>query len=210
LLLRRLQPGINMNGFWSSYAELDFNDDRVRAGNQLFSRRQLLYNLNLTPSQLLSLVSATGFLGQEIDFDNVRPGSGGMISTQLTLRPTDHLAIDLYGTYDWLDVRAGGRSGRLFTAEVGRVRAVYSFTARAFVRLVGQDVRVRRDTSLYISSVRERDDARSLSALFGYRLNWQTVLYLGYDDERAIVDASGVLLPASRTLFFKVSYAFQH
>jgi hypothetical protein len=210
LLLRRLQPGINMNGIGSSYAELDFNDDQVRAGNQLFSRRQLLYNLNVTPSQMLSLVSATGFLGQEIDFDNVRPGSGGTVSTQFTLRPTDHLAIDLYGTYDWLDVHAGGRSGRLFTAEVGRVRAVYSFTARAFVRLVGQDVRVRRDTSLYIASVRQRDDARSLSALFGYRLDWQTVLYLGYDDERAIVDASGVLLPASRTLFFKVSYAFQH
>ncbi len=209
LLLRRLQPGIAMNGFWSSYAELDLNEDRVRAGDQVFSRRQLMYNFNLTPSQLLSLVSATGFLGQEIDFDNVRPGSGGMVSTQLTVRPTDHLAIDLYGTYDWLDVHAFGRTGRLFTAEVGRVRVVYSFTALAFLRLVGQDVRVRRDTSLYVASVNPRDDARSLSALFGYRLDWQTVLYLGYDDERAIVDASGRLWPASRTLFFKVSYAFQ-
>jgi hypothetical protein len=209
LLLRRLQPGVSMNGIWSSYAELDFNDDRVRAGDRLFSRRQLLYNLNMTPSRLLSLVSATGFLGQEIDFDNVRPGRGGMVSTQLTVRPTDHLAIDLYGTYDWLDVHASGHGGRLFTAEVGRVRAVYNFTALAFVRLVGQDVRVRRDPSLYLAGVRERDDARSLSALFGYRLDWQTVLYVGYDDERAIVDASGLLLPASRTLFFKVSYAFQ-
>ncbi|MBV8202291.1 MAG: carbohydrate binding family 9 domain-containing protein [Acidobacteria bacterium] len=210
LLLRRLQPGISMNGRWSSYAELDFNDDRVRAGDEIFNRRQLLYNVNLTPSQLLSLVSATGFLGQEIDFDNVRPGRGGMVATQFTVRPTDHLAIDLYGTYDWLDVHAAGRSGRLFTATVGRLRAVYCFTARAFVRLVGQDVAVRRDTSLYVAAVNRRDDARSLSALFGYRLNWQTVLYLGYDDERAIVDASGVLLPASRTLFFKISYAFQH
>jgi hypothetical protein len=163
----------------------------------------------MTPSRLLSLVSATGFLGQEIDFDNVRPGRGGMVSTQLTVRPTDHLAIDLYGTYDWLDVHASGHGGRLFTAEVGRVRAVYNFTALAFLRLVGQDVRVRRDPSLYLAGARERDDARSLSALFGYRLDWQTVLYVGYDDERAIVDASGLLLPASRTLFFKVSYAFQ-
>ncbi|HVR09581.1 MAG TPA: DUF5916 domain-containing protein [Thermoanaerobaculia bacterium] len=209
LLLRRLQPGISMNGAWASYAELDFNDDQVRAGDRVFSRRQVLYNLNMTPSQLLSLVSATGFLGQEIDFDNVRPGSGGTVASQLTVRPTDHLAIDLYGTYDWLDVRAQGRSGRLFTAEVGRVRVVYSFNSLTFLRLVGQDVSVRRDTSLYVASVHQRDDARSLSALFGYRLDWQTVLYIGYDDERAIVDASGILLPASRTLFFKVAYAFQ-
>lgn len=207
-LLRRVQPGIVMNGIWSGYAELDYNDDRVRAGSQLFNRRQLLYNLNLTPSRLFS-VSLSGFLGQEIDFDNVRPGRGGSVVSQLTLRPTDHLAVDLYGTYAWLDVTAGGQSGRLFSADVARVRVVYCVDARTFLRLVGQDVRVDRRPSFYLATVTPRDDARSLSALFGYRLNWQTVLYLGYDDERAIVDASGRLLPASRTLFFKASYAFQ-
>jgi hypothetical protein len=207
-LLRRAQPGIGMNGFWSSSAELDLNDDRVRAGSRLFNRRQLLYNLNMTPRPLFS-ISLSGFLGQEIDFDNVRPGRGGSVVSQLTLRPTDHLAVDLYGTYNWLDVTAGGQSGRLFTADVARVRVVYCFDARTFLRLVGQDVRVERRPSFYLAAVTPRDDARSLSALFGYRLDWQTVLYLGYDDERAIVDASGRLLPASRTLFFKVSYAFQ-
>src|ERR1700688_2258312 len=198
-LLRRVQPGVGMNGIWSGYAELDFNDDRVRAGSRLFDRRQLLYNLNMTPTPLFSL-SLSGFLGQEIDFDNVRPGHGGSLVSQLTLRPTDHLAIDLYGTLNWLDVTAGGQSGRLFTADVARVRVVYCFDARTFLRLVGQDVRVDRRPSFYLTAVTPRDDARSLSALFGYRLNWQTVLYLGYDDEKAIVDASGRLLPARRTL----------
>ncbi|HVT58643.1 MAG TPA: DUF5916 domain-containing protein [Thermoanaerobaculia bacterium] len=210
LLLRRLQPGIGMDGFWSGYGELDFNDDRVRAGQQLFSRRQLLYTLRVTPSRLLSLVALNGFAGQEVDFDNLRLGRGGSLSSQLTLRPTDHLAVDLYGTYAWLNVTAGGRSGRLFAADVGRVRVVYSFDARTFLRLVAQDVRVDRRPSFYLATVNARDEALSLSALFGYRLNWQTVLYLGYDDERAILDASGRLLPASRTLFSKTSYAFQH
>jgi hypothetical protein len=207
-LLRRVQPGVGINGIWSGYAELDFNDDRVRAGSQLFNRRQVLYTLNMTPAPRFS-VSLSGFLGQEIDFDNVRPGRGGSVVSQFTLRPTDHLAVDLYGTYSWLNVTAGGQSGRLFTADVARVRVVYCFDARTFLRLVGQDVRVDRRPSLYLAAVTPRDDARSLSALFGYRLNWQTVLYLGYDDEKAIVDASGRLLPASRTLFFKASYAFQ-
>jgi len=180
----------------------------VRAGSRLFDRRQLVYNLNMTPRPLFS-ISLSGFLGQEIDFDNVRPGRGGSVVSQLTLRPTDHLAVDLYLTYNWLDVTAGGQSGRLFTADVARVRIVYCFDARTFLRLVGQDVRVDRHPSLYFAAVTPRDDARSLSALLGYRLDWQTVLYLGYDDERAIVDASGRLLPSSRTLFFKASYAFQ-
>jgi hypothetical protein len=203
-----VQPGVGVNGIWSGYAELDFNDDRVRASSQLFDRRQVLYTLNVTPTPRFS-VSLTGFLGQEIDFDNVRPGRGGNIVSQFTLRPTDHLAVDLYGTYNWLNVTAGGQNGRLFTADVARVRIVYCFDARTFLRLVGQDVRVDRHPSFYLATVTPRDDARSLSALFGYRLNWQTVLYLGYDDEKAIVDASGRLLPASRTLFFKASYAIQ-
>jgi len=207
-LLRRVQPGVGMNGIWNGYAELDFNDDRVRAASRLFDRRQLLYTLNMTPAPPFS-VSLSGFLGQEIDFDNVRPGHGGSVASQFTLRPTDHLAVDLYLTYNWLDVTAGGQSGRLFTADVARVRIVYCFDARTFLRLVGQDVRVDRHPSLYLAAVTPRDDARSLSALLGYRLDWQTVLYLGYDDERAIVDASGRLLPSSRTWFFKASYAFQ-
>jgi hypothetical protein len=207
-LLRRVQPGVGVNGIWSGYAELDLNDDRVRASSQLFNRRQLLYTFNATPVPAFS-VSLSGFLGQEIDFDNVRPGRGGSVVSQFTLRPTDHLAVDLYGTYNWLNVTVGGQTGRLFYADVARVRIVYCFDARTFLRLVGQDVRVDRRPSFYLAAVTPRDDARSLSALFGYRLNWQTVLYLGYDDEKAIVDTSGRLLPASRTLFFKASYAFQ-
>jgi len=134
--------------------------------------------------------------------------------------------FDSIGAYDWLDVTAGPRGGgrlgpgggRLFTATVGRVRASYTFTARSFLRLIVQQVRTERHPELYLAPVSRRDEARTLSALFGYRLNWQTVLYVGYGDESAI--AAGVgggvgggdplrLAAASRTVFFKVSYAYQ-
>jgi hypothetical protein len=209
LLLRRLQPGIGVNGMWNSYSELDWNDDRVRVQNRLFTRRQLAYNFNMNPSRVFSFVGLNGFVGQEIDFDNVRPGRGGLVAAEVTLRPADRISVDLRATVDWLDVTAGGRGGRLFTAEVGRVRVNYFFTDRAFVRLIGQDVRIRRNPSLYLAPVGPRDEARSLSALFGYRINWQTVLFVGYDDESALADTAR-LLPTSRTLFLKTSYAFQH
>ena len=44
--------------------------------------------------------------------------------------------------------------------------------------------------------------------MFAYKLNWQTVLFVGYGDNRAFDDADR-LQPASRELFFKLSYAFQ-
>jgi hypothetical protein len=208
VLVRRVQPGISANGFWSSYAELDWNHDQIRLGDRLFNRDQLLYNFNMTPSSWLSFIGGNGFLGKELDFDNGRLGDGGSLSSRIIVRPTQNMSLDLIENYAWLDVDAGARSGRLFTAEVARLRASYNFSARAFLRLIGQDVKVSRDPSLYLSPVTAHDQARSLSALFGYRLNWQTVLFIGYDDERAIV-GSGQLTPQSRTLFAKASYAFQ-
>ena len=44
--------------------------------------------------------------------------------------------------------------------------------------------------------------------LFAYKLNWQTVLFLGYGDERE-PNERDQLEPISRSLFVKVSYAFQ-
>ena len=46
------------------------------------------------------------------------------------------------------------------------------------------------------------------SALFGYQLNWQSVLYLGYGDNR-VLSEDAQLLKSGRDLFLKVSYAFQ-
>ncbi|MCP4738962.1 MAG: hypothetical protein GY873_32750 [Bosea sp.] len=44
--------------------------------------------------------------------------------------------------------------------------------------------------------------------MFAYKLNWQTVLFLGVGDDRELSDADR-LEPAARQLFLKVSYAFQ-
>ena len=61
------------------------------------------------------------------------------MSLRATVRPTNHLELRLIGDRRWLDVDArSGESGRLFTADVLRLRAVYTFTARSFVRLIGQ------------------------------------------------------------------------
>jgi hypothetical protein len=56
--------------------------------------------------------------------------------------------------------------------------------------------------------VPERSGDFSGSALFAYKLNWQTVLFVGYGDNRTLVDGDR-LEPANRQVFLKVSYAFQ-
>ena len=131
----------------------------------------------------------------------------------MTARPTDHLELQFNGDRRWLDVSGG----RLFTAQVERLKTTYTFSARMFLRVIGQYVETRRDPSLYKFSVSKRTGAFDGSALFSYKLNWQTVFFLGYGDSRLLLpaaDGSGQnarydLVRASRQFFLKISYAFQ-
>ena len=76
------------------------------------------------------------------------------------------------------------------------------------MRVIGQYVGTRRDQELYPEPVEERSGTFSASALFAYKLNWQSVVFLGYGDTRTLSEEGG-LPPAGRQLFLKVSYAFQ-
>jgi hypothetical protein len=109
----------------------------------------------------------------------------------------------------WLnvDTPAGGR-GRLFTAQVQRLKMNWFFSSRAFVRVIGQYVTTRRDPALFTFEVPRRSADFSGSVLFSYRLNWQTALFVGYGDERAL-DERETLQRTSRQFFAKLSYAIQ-
>ena len=161
------------------------------------------------PSRRISRVEIDGNVGDEYDFDNARLGDGLRLATAITVKPTDHLALEFIGNRQTLDVTGDdGRKGRLFTAQIERLKATYTFSARAFLRLIGQWVETRRDPSLYRFEVARREGAFDGSALFGYKLNWQTVLFVGYGDSRALLE-NGSLARAGRQFFLKVSYAFQ-
>ncbi|HEX2224078.1 MAG TPA: hypothetical protein VHN15_07715, partial [Thermoanaerobaculia bacterium] len=211
VLLRRYQPALEATGFWNGRATLEYRFDDVRAGGLLFEREQAAWTFQVNPSRRIALIGLDGVTGEEVDFTNLRLGRGTSLNYRATIRPTDHLDLRFDGSRQWLDVRRAPTSGgreRLFTAEVARLRATYTFTARAFLRLIGQQTEVDRDTTLYGVSVAGREEDFSGSALFAYKLNWQTVLFLGYGDERTL-DPFGHLEPASREVFLKVSYAFQ-
>ena len=184
-------------------------DDDIRAGSRTIRRRQLGYFVQFSPSRLITQVSADGNLGQEIDFDNSRPGTGTTFNLSATLNPTEHLAFALIQNQRSLDVDAAGRSGaRLFTARVSRVKGTYTFTSRLFARGIVQYVSTTREPSLYIDSVSPSSASLGGSALLAYKLNWQSVMFIGYGDNREVSDADR-LEKLDRQFFVKLSYAFQ-
>jgi hypothetical protein len=98
--------------------------------------------------------------------------------------------------------------GRLYTAHLVDARASYQFTVRTFLRLVSQYSDLTRDPALYTFPTRAHATDLFNQLLFSYKINPQTVLFLGYADtyrgEQSSLDA---LDQSHRTLFFKVGYA---
>ena len=209
LISRQISPGFGMDGILSSFTRIRWAHDKIRAGDRTFDREQLLYTVQFTPSRMFSLVSLNGFVGQDIDFDNSRRGNGANVTATIGVRPTDHLDLRLDGGWQWLSVTAeNGTSGRLFLAQFERLRATYTFTSRCFLRVIGQYVRTDRDPSLYTFPVTKLDGSFTASALFAYKINWQTLLFLGYGDNRTLTE-DAQLLRTNRQFFLKLSYAFQ-
>jgi len=188
----------NFNGF------VEADEEEVRVGGQLLSARALFFGGQIDPSRRLKRISVQGVYGEAIDFDNGRVGDGTTLQTQVNLAPTTHVEVQLNASRRWLDVSGG----RLFTATVERVRANYVFSARQLVRLVAQWRDTDRSPSLYRFPVPRRSGGFDGSLLYSFKLNWQTVLFLGLGDERLELD-DGTLEPARRSAFFKISYAIQ-
>lgn len=211
-LYREVSTGVGLNGQFNTFARLRYAWQDVRAGEgvETLPRNRFIYTVETSPARFLPQLYLDGFLGGEIDFANARTGRGGNVSLGLTLRPTDHLELRLDNGRRWLDVDVPGTPGRprLFTARVDRLRATYTLSARSYLRLVAQHVETERDASLYSEPVEARSAAFSGSALFAYKLNWQTVLFVGYGDDRELGTADE-LERAERQFFVKMSYAFQ-
>jgi hypothetical protein len=92
---------------------------------------------------------------------------------------------------------------------VARLRGTYNFTSRMWLRLIAQQVETERRPDLYLDEVDPKSEFFSGSAVFAYKLNWQTVLFLGFGDNRELDDFES-LQKSDRQIFLKVSYAFQH
>jgi hypothetical protein len=209
LIDRNIAPGIIFQGKRNLVGDVELNLAATRIGGKVFQKTNLFFLFQVDPSRRFSRIEVDGNVGEEFDFANGRVGDGVRLATAITLKPTDHLAVELLGNRQTLDVKSDdGREGRLFTAQIGRVKATYTFTARALLRLIGQWVETERDPSLYRFAVSRKDGSFDGSALFAYKLNWQTVLFIGYGDNRALL-SNGDLVPAGRQFFLKVSYAFQ-
>lgn len=205
LLYRQVSAGFGADGKFRSFTRIRLAHDTVANAGETFDRDRVYYQVNFAVNRVISFVGMDGWVGDEVDFANNRLGRGASVNGNVQLRPSNHLALTLTGGVRWLSI-AGDR---LFTSQVERLRATYTFNERMFVRAIVQNQRTNRDRDLYGFPVNQYGGSLAGQMLFAYKLNWQTVFYVGYGDLREATANEGELEPSNRQLFAKVSYAFQ-
>jgi hypothetical protein len=172
----------------------------------VFTRRYKFTEVHMkaSPSMALPTITLDGSFGDRVDYMNARIGRGGSFTLTSSIRPTTHLELAASVNHEWLNVGAG----QLYAADIDRLKATYVFNARSLARVVAQRSNVDRSAWLYNEFVSPRDGDLTLSALYGYRINWQTTFFIGYGDFR-LLDETARLMPNHRSVFMKASYAFQ-
>jgi hypothetical protein len=150
-------------------------------------------------------MQATVHTGDRIDYDNCRSGRQLMLDGWLELRLGQHLLAEAEHTWDRLNVDGG----RLYTANLDRLKLTYQFSRRLFLRTLFQYRHYNKNTTLY-----EDPDTKAMTQglftqiLLSYKINHQTVFFLGYSDDYS-GDRDIPMVQTNRTVFAKIGYALQ-
>jgi hypothetical protein len=96
----------------------------------------------------------------------------------------------------------------IFKAGVHDLRLTWQFSPRSFLRFTTQYQDVRRNQAEYIDAIDERSKDVGRQLLYSYKVNPQTVFFLGYSDALLEDDTVRSLETSDRTWFLKIGYAW--
>ncbi|MBP1635290.1 MAG: hydrolase [Acidobacteria bacterium] len=150
-------------------------------------------------------LGTTARFGGGVDYDNGQAATNVVqVGPLLEYRPIRALNLGLTHSFDELSV-AGGR---LYRANLTQLKAVYNLGVRTFVRAILQYTDISRDPALYSYEVEDRSRRLFAQYLFSYKLNPQTVLFVGYSDTSTAGERGTDLTRMNRTFFVKLGYAW--
>lgn len=173
-----------------------FNEDQLNLFSQAYLNNRTYVSLELT-------------LGDKIDYGHDRLGDLVEVAGNITVFVTDHLEFDFYQTYSKLDAKNNqGVEANVYIANVSELRLSYQFDVYSYLKLslVYSDVDRNPDNNNALYSATNKDLSSQL--IYAYKLNPQTVFFLGYSDNSYQDYELTRLERAERTFFTKISYAW--
>ncbi len=144
--------------------------------------------------------------GSDIDYANGRPGTELEIEPELSWDINGHWQVKLFHSYNRLDAEGE----RVFTANLTDFRVNYKFDMRSMVKLILQFEDVDRNPeAYYYYRVNKINRSYGSQLVYSYKINPQTLFYLGYSDAGFQDDSLDGLTRDRRSFFTKLSYAWQ-
>jgi len=194
MLEQNEKVGLRHNG--NSLA-IDGNTDR-------FEEQLATFYARIRPLNTLEL-EAEFKIGDRIDYANNRLGDYQELYSNITWYATKHLQVDFYNTLAELD--ADGAN--VYQANLSELRLNYQFNVNSYLKLnlVYRDVDRNQANNPNVNSSQINKNL-STQLIYAYKLNPQTVFYLGYSDFSLQNDDIASLSRAEKTFFTKVSYAW--
>jgi hypothetical protein len=146
--------------------------------------------------------------GDAIDYRNNRLGRIKQWSSRVNWNIDKHLELKVQHTFRQLDAD----SANVFTARLTDFRATYQFNVLSFIRFSLIYNNTNRNAANYIytnpEDITESSKNVSTELLYAYKLNPQTVFYLGYSDRHDTEQGFSDLDQNQRSVFMKFSYAW--
>ena len=204
MLEREVEVQYRINGPMQSALGVGLlNRDRLY-DDVLFEENKLWILAEFQPRGGLLLGTWSQF-GDQVDFSNTRLGDQRYIEFWARWNINRSWLLRYDATFVTLDTKEGPN---VFDAAVHDLRLTWHFGVRSFVRVTTQWQDIERNPDVYIDSVdaRERDVGRQL--LYSYKINPQTVFFLGYSDALFDDDSLSGLETTDRTWFMKIGYAW--
>ena len=115
---------------------------------------------------------------------------------------TRHFYLQLDHTYE----RFSRDGAWLYRANLSQARLIYQFTNRFFARAILQRTLIDRNLALYGPGNDARDDELFGQYLLSYKVNPQTMVFVGYSDTREGLNWEAREM-RDRTFFVKLGYA---
>ncbi|HEX6178597.1 MAG TPA: hypothetical protein VF057_09575, partial [Thermoanaerobaculia bacterium] len=140
--------------------------------------------------------------GETVDFTNNQPADVMLINPAAELKIGRHINAQLSHILQRLEGEDG--RGRLSDTNITELRLVYNINIRSFVRAIVQHLDIERNPAFFATP-----EVKTLFTqfLFSYKVNPQTVLFVGYSDNQLGLQQFD-LTRTDRTFFAKIGYAW--
>jgi len=209
MLEEEYQMSGEIQGPMQMYANFGFTHRNRYFNGEYFYENQVSSYSRFTPISGLKLQFFTRF-GSQIDYANTQLGDVFNFETTATWDANKHINIDFSHNYSQLDID----SKRLFTANQYDIRFGYQFNMRSILKLVVQYTDIERNADMYkYDDIDDRPNeiSRHFSTqlIYSYKINPQTLFFIGYSDGGYQNDSLDQLERDQRTVFTKFSYAWQ-